>query len=92
LQIPGAREDKIEIQQLRSGDVLGWSWLFEPYAWQYDAVATAPVFTTFFYGTWLRDRCEQDTAVGYEITKRIAAVVIGRLQATRKSLERLHVA
>jgi hypothetical protein len=92
LQAHRGGEEEIEIQQLRSGDVLGWSWLFEPYAWQYDAVATAPVSATFFYGTWLRDRCEQDTALGYEIMKRIAAVVIGRLQATRKSLEMLQVA
>jgi CRP/FNR family cyclic AMP-dependent transcriptional regulator len=77
------------VQQLHSGSVLGWSWLFEPYSWQYDAVATAPTSATFFYGTWLRERCEQDTALGYEIMKRIAGVVIERLQATRKSLKKL---
>lgn len=89
LQSEGAGEDKIEIQQLRAGDVLGWSWLFEPHAWQYDAVAMAPTSATFFYGTWLRDQCEQDPKLGYEIMKRIARVVIARLQATRKSLEKL---
>jgi CRP/FNR family transcriptional regulator, cyclic AMP receptor protein len=92
LQTSGNGEDKIEVQQLRSGEVLGWSWLFEPYSWQYDAVATAPTSAIFFYGTWLREQCEQNPALGYEIMKRIAEVVIARLQATRKSLERLRAA
>ena len=92
LQTGGTGEDRVEVQQLRSGDVLGWSWLFEPYAWQYHAVATAPTSAIFFYGTWLRDLCEQDTALGYEVMKRIAGVVINRLQATRKSFRKVPVA
>ena len=92
LQVGGSGEDKIEIQQLHSGDVLGWSWLFEPYAWQYDAIAIARTSATFFYGTWLRDLCERDHALGYEIMKRIAGVVIARLQATRKSIKKLALA
>jgi CRP-like cAMP-binding protein len=92
LQSVGEGGDPVEIQELRSGDVLGWSWLFEPYTWQYDAVAMTPISATFFYGTWLRSRCEQDPALGYEIMKRIAGVVIARLQATRKSLEKRRAA
>jgi CRP-like cAMP-binding protein len=78
-----------EIQQLHSGGVLGWSWLFEPYNWHYDAVATEETEATFFYGTWLRDRCEQDPALGCEIMHRIARVVIARLQAARESYRKL---
>src|SRR6185436_14391715 len=78
-----------EIQQLHAGDVLGWSWLFEPYDWQYDAVATEETEATFFYGTWLRDQCEQDPALGYEIMSRVARVVIARLQAARESYRKL---
>jgi CRP-like cAMP-binding protein len=77
-----------EIQQLRSGEVLGWSWLFEPYEWQYDAVAVEETHATFFYGTWLREKCEQDPALGFEIMKRIAHVVIGRLQSTREAFRK----
>jgi hypothetical protein len=42
----------------------------------------------FFYGTWLRDRCEAEPALGYELMKRTAALVIRRLQATRQELVR----
>jgi CRP/FNR family cyclic AMP-dependent transcriptional regulator len=78
-----------EIQELRSGDVLGWSWLFEPYEWQYDAVALEETTATFFYGTWLREKCEAEPALGVEIMKRIAQVVIARLQATRQKVRAL---
>jgi len=33
----------------------------------------------FFYGTRLREQCEQDPAFGYELMKRTAEVVIKRL-------------
>lgn len=75
-----------EIQELHSGDVLGWSWLFEPYEWQFDAVALEETIATFFYGTWLRDKCEQDPSLGFEIMRRISGIVIDRLQVTRKAL------
>jgi len=43
----------------------------------------------FFYGTCLREQCEQDPAFGYELMKRTAEVVIKRLQAARKYLVEL---
>ncbi len=75
-----------ELQQLCAGDVLGWSWLFEPYEWQFEAVTLEETTATFFYGTWLRDECERDPALGFEIMRRIAGIVTGRLQATRGAL------
>jgi CRP-like cAMP-binding protein len=89
LRVAEADKRWTEIQELHSGDVLGWSWLFEPYEWQYDAVALEETTATFFYGTWLRDKCEQDPALGVEIMKRIAHVVIDRLQSTRKRVRAL---
>ncbi|MCC6821842.1 MAG: cyclic nucleotide-binding domain-containing protein [Verrucomicrobiota bacterium] len=67
-------------------DVLGWSWLFPPYTWNFTARAVEPVRAIFFYGTWLRERCDADPALGYELMKRTTAVVIRRLQAARQQL------
>jgi CRP-like cAMP-binding protein len=69
------------------GDVLGWSWLFPPYIWNFTARAVEPVRAVFLYGTWLREAAEKDHDLGYELTKRIAQVVIQRLQSTRRRLE-----
>lgn len=79
-------EPPVSIQTIGPGDVLGWSWLFEPYRAQFDARAIEPTTAIFLYGTRLRDRCEADHDLGYEVMKRIAAVVIQRLQATRRQL------
>jgi CRP-like cAMP-binding protein len=79
-------QDPVLIQTLGAGDVLGWSWLFPPYTWHFDARAVERTQATFFYGTRLREECEQDHALGHELMKRTAAVVIERLQAARRQL------
>jgi CRP/FNR family cyclic AMP-dependent transcriptional regulator len=76
----------VPIQTLEAGGVLGWSWLFEPYYWHFDARATEPTEALFFYATPLRAECEADHELGYELFKRIAGVVVDRLQATRRQL------
>jgi CRP-like cAMP-binding protein len=74
------------IQHVGPGDLLGWSWLFPSYCWNFDARAVEPTEAIFFYGTWLRERCENDHDLGYELLKRMTSVIIQRLQATRKHL------
>jgi hypothetical protein len=66
--------------------VLGWSWLFPPYLWHFDARAVTPPKAIFFYGTRLRELCEENHDLGYELMKRVSEIVIRRLQATRREL------
>ena len=86
LEAPAAGGAPVPIQTIGSGDVLGWSWLFPPYYWNFDARAQQPVKAIFFYGTRLREQCESDPALGYELMKRMAGVMLQRLQATRRQL------
>jgi CRP-like cAMP-binding protein len=79
------------IHTVEAGDVLGWSWLFPPYYWHFDARALEPVKAIFFYGTRLREACDLDHDFGYEIMKRMTAVVVQRLQATRKQCRKTDV-
>jgi CRP/FNR family cyclic AMP-dependent transcriptional regulator len=79
-------EAPVPVQTLGAGDVLGWSWLFPPYHWHFDARALEPTTAIFVYGTRLREACENDPAFGYELMKRMTQVVIQRLQATRQQL------
>jgi CRP-like cAMP-binding protein len=76
----------IQIQTIEAGDVLGWSWLFPPYFWRFDARALEPTEAIFFYAAPLRDECEIDRDLGYELTLRMARVAVRRLQATRWKL------
>jgi CRP/FNR family cyclic AMP-dependent transcriptional regulator len=82
---PGAGQ---VIDHLGSGEVLGWSWLFPPYRWHFAARALTPTKAIFFYGTWLRERCDQDPTLGLELMKRVTGIIVRRLQTTRQRLGR----
>ena len=79
-----ADRNVIPIQTLGPGDELGWAWLFPPYSLRLSARALEPTRTIFFYGTRLREQCEQDHELGYQLMKRIADVAIQCLQATQQ--------
>lgn len=85
-KMPGEGRDETLIETIRAGSVLGWSWLFPPYSWRFDAEAVTRVKAIFFYGARLREQCEKDHELGYELMKRTAEVAIGRLQAARTRL------
>ena len=74
------------IQSLKAGDVLGWSWLFPPYQWNFDARAVKQTKAIIFFAQTLRELGERDPALGYELMKRVTQVVITRLQTTRLQL------
>ena len=74
------------IETIEPGEVVGWSWLFEPYVWHFDARAAGPVRAIAFDGACLRGKCEDDKALGYELMKRFAQVMIDRLQHARVRL------
>jgi CRP-like cAMP-binding protein len=83
-----SEHEPVTIGTIDPGGLLGWSWLFPPYYWVFDARAAAPVKAIFFYGTRLREQCEINHELGYELMKRVSSVVIERLQATRHCLAR----
>ena len=80
--VPG--RGPVVIETIEAGEVLGWSWLFQPYRWHFDARTV--VSATGFDGACLRGKCEDDPALGYELMGRFAQVLIERLQWTRLRL------
>jgi CRP/FNR family cyclic AMP-dependent transcriptional regulator len=86
-----AGKPHVVIDIISAGDPLGWSWLFEPYLWQYDARTTEPTTAIFFDKTILRKYCDEDLTLGNELFKRMSQVMVRRLHAARaKLLEALH--
>ncbi|HSL25649.1 MAG TPA: cyclic nucleotide-binding domain-containing protein [Acidimicrobiia bacterium] len=67
-------------------DVVGASWLFPPYRWQFDARALEPVGVVALDGACLRDKCEEDTRLGYQLMKRFAEILVERLESARLRL------
>jgi CRP-like cAMP-binding protein len=76
----------VTIETLGAGEAVGWSWLFAPYRWHFDARALSAVRATAFDGACLRGKCEADPAVGYELMGRFAQLMIERPQWTRLRL------
>ena len=76
------------IDHVGVGEMLGWSWLFPPYGLHFTAEAIEPTRAIFFYGTWLRERCEENPALGYELAKRVTGVLMHRLEMMTRQLSK----
>src|SRR5690348_7970262 len=70
----------VTIETLGAGEPLGWSWLFPPYLWHFTARAARPVSAIALDAACLRAQCDADHDLGYELMRRISAVIIRRLQ------------
>jgi CRP/FNR family transcriptional regulator, cyclic AMP receptor protein len=86
LEIHAPARGGMAIETIEAGEVIGWSWLFPPYRWHFDARALSAVRATAFDGECLRGKSEADPALGYDLMKRFAQVLIERLQWTRLRL------
>ena len=78
------RDGMVTVQTLEGGDVLGWSWLFPPFVWHFQARAIEPTNAIVIDGAHLLVLCEKNHELGYELMKRMAQVLIRRLQAARR--------
>ncbi len=78
------RDGMVTVQTLEGGDVLGWSWLFPPFVWHFQARAVEATNAIVLDGAHLLVLCERNHEFGYELMKHMTQVVIQRLQATRR--------
>lgn len=86
LEVRSPAKGAMVLDTLTPGQVLGWSWLFPPYRWSFDARALDPVGALSVDATCLRAKAEADPAFGYELMRRLGAIILERLQATRLRL------
>lgn len=71
------------IETLGAGDCLGWSWLFPPYRWRFGAVTVRETRAVEIDGPAIRAACDADPALSAAVHRRVSAVTVERLQATR---------
>ena len=86
LEVDAPGRGPLIIETLHRGDVVGWSWLFEPYRWELDARARELTRVVAFDGACLRGKCEVDHELGYQLMRRFAASLTEGLEATRLQL------
>lgn len=76
----------VVVETLHRGDLLGWSWFLPPYEWHLSAHAVGPVTALQFDAARVRDLCNADAALGYELSWHIARIIGHRLQQARMRL------
>ena len=74
------------VQTLGKGEVLGWSWLVPPYHWCFDAKAVDLTRAIALNGKCLREKCDENPRLGYELLKGFARIMAERLQAARMQM------
>ena len=78
--------ERLVIDTVAAGEPLGWSWLFPPYLWHFDARASEPCSAICLSGIMLRQHRDDDSTLGHELLKRMSEVIVRRLQAARGKL------
>ncbi|WOJ93143.1 cyclic nucleotide-binding domain-containing protein [Congregibacter variabilis] len=86
LQLHSSPAATLLIQTLDAGDILGWSWLFPPYRWSVEAMAVQDVQVIAVDGSCLRDKCDADPVMGYQLMQRFSRLMSQRIEATRLQL------
>ncbi len=81
--LPSPQAGRLTIDTLEAGDVAGWSWLLPPHVWHFDLTAVSRVRALSMDGRCLREKCEADPRLGYDLMKRFSYVMIERLSAMR---------
>jgi CRP/FNR family transcriptional regulator, cyclic AMP receptor protein len=86
LESPQGNQASVVVDSVGPGEPLGWSWLFPPYEWQFDARAAEPTSAICFSGIMLRQHRDEDLTLSHELFKRMSDVMVRRLQAARRRL------
>jgi CRP/FNR family transcriptional regulator, cyclic AMP receptor protein len=81
-----AAAQKIVVQTLGPGDAMGWSALTDSATTHFQARALSRVQTIAFEGAKLFITFEYDNALGYQMMKRLLALVTERLDHSRMQL------
>jgi CRP/FNR family transcriptional regulator, cyclic AMP receptor protein len=76
----------VHVQTLGRGETMGWSALTSGSRTHFQARALTPVSTIALPGDRVREACDHDPALGYELMKRVVELVTERLDMTRLRL------
>ncbi|WP_328744442.1 cyclic nucleotide-binding domain-containing protein [Streptomyces sp. NBC_00285] len=79
-------QQRVTVAGLGSGDLLGWSWLFPPYRWDFGAEAFSPVRAYEFDAAAVLRLCEEEQHLGMILVRTVAEILAHRLETTRGKL------
>ncbi|MFI1561827.1 Crp/Fnr family transcriptional regulator [Streptomyces sp. NPDC020490] len=88
MHVPGRRPPVVET--LGVGDLVGWSWLYEPFVWQLGAEAVTRLEAYEFDAVAVRLMCLNDAEFGRAVEHWVGRVLAHRLNAARARLVDLY--
>jgi len=86
LQVASPGRGALTFQTLGAGEIVGVSWLIPPYRSTDDAKALELTRAIAMDATCLRQKCEADHELGYDLMKRFMPVLVQRLAAMRMQI------
>jgi CRP/FNR family transcriptional regulator, cyclic AMP receptor protein len=86
LEMADPGRDPTTLETLHGGDTIGWSWLFPPSTWAFDARCRTATSLWCLDGAHLRHLMASDPRFGLELALRVGRLVAERLHATRAQL------
>ena len=81
--VPG--KPPITLQTVEAGDVIGWSWI-DAQSWVFDVRTLTECEVIVLNGAEIMHVLDSDSALGFEMMRRLNRVVSARLGATRLQL------
>ena len=85
LEMPAHGAQPLVLETLGPGELLGVSWAFPPYRWNWRAVAQSDVEAVAFDASAVRDVAKEDQALRMALLEAVASESIDRLHATNKT-------
>lgn len=80
LEIATPGRGELTFMTLDAGDLVGVSWLIKPYRWVYDARAIEETRVLAFDAKCLRDKCDADHEVGYQMMQLFVTSLVQRVE------------
>ncbi|HVR79430.1 MAG TPA: cyclic nucleotide-binding domain-containing protein [Acidimicrobiia bacterium] len=86
LELTSPGRAPMSIQTLGPGELVGVSWFFDPYRWNWRARSLGDTYLVAFDAVTIRQKCEVDRDLALEVLGVVAEEVVRRLHRTRIQL------
>lgn len=86
IQLFTPHKGAVTVHTVGPNNIVGWSWLFPPYKWNFDIKALEATSVIALHAQCLRGKCETNPELGYNLMKKFSRIMIQRLHETRIQL------
>lgn len=78
----------IKIETVQVGEIVGWSWLVQPYKWKFDCLTECGAVLISFDAKKIREEMENNYLFAYRLQSIFTKIIAERLHSTRIRLSK----